>query len=46
VILKPQWPTMSGDEAIAAIDTLGRTVIAELSEHPPLQDLPADAHAS
>jgi len=36
VIFKPQWPSMSADEAIEAIKLLGRTVIAELKDHPPL----------
>ena len=39
VIFKPQWPSMSADEAIEAIKLLGRTVIAELKDHPPLPDL-------
>jgi len=30
---------MSADEAIEAIKLLGRTVIAELKDHPPLPDL-------
>jgi alkanesulfonate monooxygenase SsuD/methylene tetrahydromethanopterin reductase-like flavin-dependent oxidoreductase (luciferase family) len=39
VIFKPQWPSMSADEAIEAINLLGSTVIAELKDHPPLPDL-------
>jgi alkanesulfonate monooxygenase SsuD/methylene tetrahydromethanopterin reductase-like flavin-dependent oxidoreductase (luciferase family) len=39
LILKPQWPTMTGDEAVATLDTLGTTVVAALRDHPPLPDL-------
>jgi alkanesulfonate monooxygenase SsuD/methylene tetrahydromethanopterin reductase-like flavin-dependent oxidoreductase (luciferase family) len=39
VILKPQWPQMSADEAVAAIDLLGRTVVAELKDTEPRADL-------
>lgn len=39
LILKPQWPTMTGDDAVAALDTLGKTVVAALRDHPPRPDL-------
>jgi alkanesulfonate monooxygenase SsuD/methylene tetrahydromethanopterin reductase-like flavin-dependent oxidoreductase (luciferase family) len=39
VIFKPQWPAMDADETIAAIEVLGRTVVAELADHPPRGDL-------
>src|SRR5579859_404879 len=39
LILKPQWPTMTGDEAVATLDTLGQTVVAALRAQPPLADL-------
>jgi alkanesulfonate monooxygenase SsuD/methylene tetrahydromethanopterin reductase-like flavin-dependent oxidoreductase (luciferase family) len=39
IILKPQWPGMTGDETVAAIATIGRTVVASLREQAPLGDL-------
>jgi alkanesulfonate monooxygenase SsuD/methylene tetrahydromethanopterin reductase-like flavin-dependent oxidoreductase (luciferase family) len=38
-IFKPQWPTMSADEAIAAIEIIGKTVVAELADVSPRDDL-------
>lgn len=40
LILKPQWPSMSGDETVAAIRNLGSTVVAALEGHVGVQDLP------
>jgi alkanesulfonate monooxygenase SsuD/methylene tetrahydromethanopterin reductase-like flavin-dependent oxidoreductase (luciferase family) len=40
IILKPQWPGMTGDETVAAINAVGSTVIAALRDQAPLADLP------
>ena len=36
IILKPQWPNMSADETIAAIDCLGESVVADLRSVEPV----------
>jgi len=35
LILKPQWPNMTADETVAAIETLGRTVVDPLRDLAP-----------
>lgn len=39
IIMKPQWPSMSGDETVKVIETLGSTVVAALRDHQGVQDL-------
>jgi alkanesulfonate monooxygenase SsuD/methylene tetrahydromethanopterin reductase-like flavin-dependent oxidoreductase (luciferase family) len=34
ILLRPQWPTMSGDETVAAINRLGRDIVPALREMP------------
>ena len=41
LILKPQWPGMSADETIAAIVTLGETVVDAFRDFTPRQDISA-----
>ncbi len=46
LLLRPQWPTMSGDETVAAIEALGRDVIPAIRALPARQPEPATAGAS
>jgi alkanesulfonate monooxygenase SsuD/methylene tetrahydromethanopterin reductase-like flavin-dependent oxidoreductase (luciferase family) len=39
LLVRPQWPTMSAEETIATIDTLGRHVVAALRDVEARQDL-------
>ncbi len=41
LLVRPQWPTMSADETIAAIDRLGREVVPAVRAVPPRSTLPA-----
>ena len=40
LLLRPQWPSMSADDAIALVRDLGREVIPALREIEPERDLP------
>jgi hypothetical protein len=40
LLLRPQWPSMSADDAIALVRDLGREVIPALREIEPRADLP------
>ncbi|MDR7303933.1 LLM class flavin-dependent oxidoreductase [Haloactinomyces albus] len=41
LLVRPQWPTMDGDETIAAINRLGREVVPSLLPITPRRDIPA-----
>ncbi|MEU8802964.1 LLM class flavin-dependent oxidoreductase [Spirillospora sp. NPDC048819] len=41
LLLRPQWPSMDADEAIAAIGRLGRDVVPAIRAAEPRTDLPA-----
>jgi alkanesulfonate monooxygenase SsuD/methylene tetrahydromethanopterin reductase-like flavin-dependent oxidoreductase (luciferase family) len=41
LLIRPQWPSMDGDETIAAIERFGREVAPALRELEPRTDIPA-----
>jgi len=43
LLMRPQWPTMSGDETVAAIERLGRDVVPALRDVQPRSDIPAES---
>jgi len=45
LLLRPQWPTMDGDETIAAIERLGREVVPAIKAIEPRRDIPAESLA-
>ena len=44
LLLRPQWPTMDGDEAVAAIRTLGQQVIPALTALKPATEIDLKPH--
>jgi len=40
LLFRPQWPSMSADEAVATIERLGRDIVPALAELEPLATLP------
>ncbi len=45
LLLRPQWPTMDGDETIAAIERLGREIVPAINAITPRSDIPAESLA-
>jgi alkanesulfonate monooxygenase SsuD/methylene tetrahydromethanopterin reductase-like flavin-dependent oxidoreductase (luciferase family) len=45
LLLRPQWPTMDGDETIAAIERLGREVVPAMRAIAPRSDIPNESLA-
>lgn len=43
LLLRPQWPTMDGEETIAAIERLGREVVPAIKAIAPRSDIPEES---